>query len=60
MAGENNYKKNVQFDGTNWNSWKYRISVLLEEKCLLDYIKTDITAILAAAEAADRDGHKKK
>lgn len=48
MAEENTniYRKFVQFDGTNWNSWKFRVSVLLEEKNLKRYIEEDWDHIL--------------
>ena len=51
MAEENNniYRKFVQFDGTNWNSWKFRVSVLLEEKNLDRYIQEDWNDILQSA-----------
>lgn len=41
MAEENTniYRKFIQFDGTNWNSWKFRVTVLLEEKNLNRYIE---------------------
>lgn len=46
MAEENIYRKFVQFDGTNWNSWKFRVNVLLEEKELAKYLEESLDDIL--------------
>lgn len=34
------FSKHIQFDGTNFNNWKFRIEVLLEEKDLTEFIET--------------------
>lgn len=59
MAEDNIYKKHVQFNGTNRNSWKYRISVLLDEKYLMDYTTRDITVIVVAASSEEIEVHTK-
>lgn len=46
MAEENIYRKFVQFDGTNWNSWKFRVNVLMEEKDLTKYLEESLEDIL--------------
>lgn len=49
MEENNNlYRKFVQFDGTNWNSWKFRVSILLEEKNLNRYIEESGDDIIAS------------
>lgn len=49
MAEENIYRKFVQFGGSNWNSLKFRMNVLLEEKNLTDYIEHDLDFLLDRA-----------
>lgn len=48
MAEENTtiYRKFVQFDGTNWNSWKFRVGVLLDEKNMTKYIEEELDDLL--------------
>lgn len=38
--------KYIQFDGTNFNNWKFRIQVLLEEKDLLEFIETPLVDLI--------------
>lgn len=47
-GNSNIYRKFVQFDGTNWSSWKFRVSVLLEEKNLNRYVEENWDDILAS------------
>lgn len=42
MTEESTFRKYIQFDGTNWSNWKYRVNVLLEEKNLLQYVENDL------------------
>lgn len=44
---ENNTIKIPLFDGTNFNNWKYRVGILLDEKGLRKYIEKDFINILA-------------
>lgn len=48
--------KQLQFDGTNYNNWKYRIGILLDEKGLTQYIEKDLHVILETEkDQAKRD-----
>lgn len=38
--------KYIQFDGSNFNNWKFRIQVLLEEKELLEFIETPLVDLV--------------
>lgn len=49
---ESNSSKVVQFDGTNFGNWKYRLGVLLDEKGLKHFIEEKLETILAN----DKDG----
>lgn len=40
------YRKLSPFDGTNWNSWKFRVSILLDEKNLSKYVEEDLDDLL--------------
>lgn len=55
MMDSNHIMKIPQFDGTNFDNWKYRVGILLDEKNLRRYIEEDITKILASAAADKRD-----
>lgn len=48
--GNSGLNKYVQFDGTNFNNWKFRIEVLLDEKGLLEYLETPLVDLVEAAE----------
>lgn len=37
------------FDGTNFNNWRFRVEMALDEKNLSEYIKKDYLTLLAAA-----------
>lgn len=52
---DSNTAKIVQFNGTNFGNWKYRLSVLLDERGLKNYIEEDLAEILQAAEADQRN-----
>lgn len=53
---DSNSAKIVQFNGTNFGNWKYRLSVLLDERGLKKYIEEDLADILQEAEADKRSG----
>lgn len=57
---DNGSQKMVQFDGTNFDNWKYRLEICLNEKGLLQYIQEKLADILSSTEAADRDKVKKE
>lgn len=48
------FTKHIQFDGTNFNNWKFRIEVLLEEKDLTEFIETPLED-LADVEDPDEE-----
>lgn len=50
---EDKETKYFQFDGTNFNIWKFRMSSMLEQKGLQDYI-TEYLELLTL-HASDRD-----
>lgn len=45
-----------QFDGTNFNNWKYRVGILLDERGLRRYIEENLNDILTTVEAEQRGG----
>lgn len=45
-----------QFDGTNFNNWKYRVGILLDERGLRRYIEENLDDILTSVEAEQRGG----
>lgn len=45
---ENGSSKIIQFDGTNFSNWKYRLGILLDEKGLRKYIEQNLSDILKA------------
>lgn len=47
-----------QFDGTNFNNWKYRVGILLNERGLRRYIEEYLNDILAIAKAEEQGGIK--
>lgn len=51
--------KYTQFDGNNYNNWKFRIQVLLEEKDLLEFIETPLTDLLEEIEDLDEENKMK-
>lgn len=53
---EEDKKHLFRFDGNNFNNWKYRMSMLLEEKELEEYIEEDLEII--TLEATDREYRK--
>lgn len=57
---DHNISKVVQFDGTNFGNWKYRLGILLDEKGLKKYIEEDLADILTAADADQRSGIRKE
>lgn len=56
----NNAAKMVQFNGTNFSNWKYRIGILLDEKGLRRYIEEKLDDILAGTDASSRDAVRKE
>lgn len=50
--------KFAQFDGSNFNNWRFRIEVALEEKGLLDYIQKDL-AVIISGDQTNEETHKK-
>lgn len=52
--------KIVQFDGTNFSNWKYRLGVLLDEKGLRKYIEESLADILSSIEATEREKYRKE
>lgn len=46
--------KQIVFDGNNYNNWKYRMGVLLEEKNLKQYIEKDLETLIGAGPENDR------
>lgn len=51
----------IQFDGTNFINWKYRLEILLDEKDLKKYIERKLIDILADEDdSAKKDGIKKE
>lgn len=52
MISISEHTKIIQFDGSNFNNWKYRLGILLDEKGLRDYIEKSLSEIL---EAETRD-----
>lgn len=43
------FNKYIQFDGTNFNNWKFRMEVLLDEKGLTEFIETPLVDLLEGA-----------
>jgi hypothetical protein len=65
MAEEEEKFRVALFSGTNFNNWKFRLEVVLDESNLLPYIESDITEIIAGvAEGAGQTNeiaeHKRK
>ncbi|KAK9743562.1 hypothetical protein QE152_g8491 [Popillia japonica] len=49
MSLEEKYKIPL-FDGSNYNNWKYRMEILLEELELKEFIQTDVNEMIGAEE----------
>lgn len=57
---EENTKNYFRFNGTNYNDWKYRIDIILEEKELMEYVQEDLDEILFEAPMDESRKHIKK
>lgn len=57
---DHNARKVIQFDGTNFSNWKYRLGILLDEKDLRKYLDESLDDILAGTDAASRDEVRKQ
>lgn len=53
---ENKKSKHFEFDGTNFNTWKFRMNSILEQKGLEDYVTEDLEII--TLHANDREYRK--
>lgn len=60
MAEKEGNTKHFQFDGTNYNNWKYRIRAALDEKDLLDYVDEHLEVITLHENDRDYRKHLKK
>lgn len=58
MAGHTTMITISQFNGTNFNNWKYRVSILFNEKDLRRYIENSSEDILSNATANTHDAIK--
>lgn len=47
--------RHIQFDGSNYSHWKYRMEILLEERALKGYIEHELVEILARVQVQERD-----
>lgn len=56
MAEKEENKKHFQFDGTNYNNWKFRMHAVLEAKDLMEYVEEDLEVI--TLHENDRDYRK--
>lgn len=52
---ENYSSRVIQFDGTNFGNWKYRLGILLDEKGLKEYIIETLDDILSSKEASTHE-----
>lgn len=57
---EDNSLKFGRFDGTNFNNWKFRIQVLLDEKDLLKYVEKDLSTLVAEGGGQSQHTTKEK
>lgn len=58
---ENGSSRVVQFDGTNFNNWKYRLEILLDEKGLKQFIEEKLDDILdKEVQESQHEAIKKK
>lgn len=57
---EEKSKTHFQFNGNNYNNWKYRMDILLEEKELIEYVEEDFEIITLHATDKEHKKHAKK
>lgn len=57
---ENYSSRVIQFDGTNFGNWKYRLGILLDEKGLKEYIIEKLDDILSSKEASTHGSIRKQ
>lgn len=60
MAAKEEKVKDFQFNGTNYNNWKFRMHALLEAKNLKEYIEEDLEIITLHENDRDYRKHLKK
>lgn len=52
MISISDHTKIIQFDGSNFSNWKYRLGILLDEKGLRKYIEQELSDLLAKEKVA--------